>query len=99
MPLYNTTMLAEANDFHGISSFANDATGGLLWGGFLLSFFFIMMLSLRRYDFEDNLLVSSWTCFIIGAFLSYAGLVNTIFTVAFLTIAAGTAMFKVVFRR
>lgn len=99
MALYNVTALSESSDLWGVASFANDSAGGLLWGGFLLAWFFIMMLSLRGYNFEDNLLVSSWACFIIGLFLSYAGLVNTIFVFGFLLIAGGVAFYKVVLRR
>ena len=96
---YNMTDLAASDTFYKIVNFANDSSGGILVGLFMLSFFFIMLMVLKRYDFDGALLVSSWICFIISMLLTYAGLLNLVFTLLFLVIAAFTAFYMTVLKK
>jgi hypothetical protein len=91
--MYNLTNLTSAADIGGVAMFANNAAGGLLFGMLILAIFFIMLLSLKKWEFDASLAVSSWTCFLLGAVLSYGHFLNIIFPLAFLAIAGFTTLY------
>lgn len=78
---------------------ANTYTGGILFGFFIVIIYFVMLFALKRYDFDDALLASSWTCFILSAILAYAKdssgvhLLNIIFPLGFLVVAGFSALY------
>lgn len=97
--MYNMTELSNVETFSGIVTYANNSTGGLMVGMFLLAFFFIMLMALKKWDFTNALLTSSFIAFIVGAVLSYADILNLLFPLGFLAITAFSAMFVYVTRQ
>lgn len=95
---YNLTDLYDSTRVVDLFTFSNTVTDGLLIGIFLVAVFFIMMLSLRRYDFNNTLLVSSFVCFILSVFFGYAGLLNFLFIIGFLVILAFSGFYAFVTR-
>lgn len=91
--MYNLTSLQQAADVSDIFIYANTNTGGLLIGLGMLSIFFIMLLVLKKWEFTDALLVSSFISFILSSILSYGQMLNFMFPLTFLLIAAFTAFF------
>lgn len=73
---------------YDIVVFANNTTGQVLMGLFMLSIFFVMLMFLKRYEMKSALLVSSYACFILSAMLGFAGLLNFLFVLGFLIITA-----------
>lgn len=95
----NMTALGNNDGVSSLMCVVNNSTDGVLMIGFLIAIFFIMILVLKKYDFDKALLVGSWSCFLVAAigaavkcgdgsvFLSpYIALV-------FLVIAAFTALY------
>lgn len=66
MTALNMTALSEVQGFSQVVCVANNSTDGILTGGFLIAFFFIMLLVLKKWDFIKALVVSSWTSFILS---------------------------------
>lgn len=96
---YNITRLVNAESVSDIVIFANESTGDLLFGLFILALFFIMMMVMRKYEFTNTLLVSSFSCFVLSAILSYGGLLNILFPIGFITIMALTAFYMVMVKK
>lgn len=91
---YNMTALQNSYTVQGIFSFANDATGGVMVGLFMIAIFFVMLMTLKRTsDFDDALLASSMACFVISLFLVGADLINFLFVVGFGLTMAFSAFF------
>jgi 4-amino-4-deoxy-L-arabinose transferase-like glycosyltransferase len=69
--------------------FANNATNGVLLGGFMLAIFFVMLFRLNtKNEFSSALLVSSFVCFILSSILAYGKLVGLIYPLGFLAVLA-----------
>ena len=90
---YNITGLTSAETVADIVVFANESTGNFLFGLFILAIFFIMLMVMRKYEFTDTLLTSSFVCFILSAILSYGGFLNILFPIGFLTVLSFTAFY------
>lgn len=104
MTLYNLTVLTQASDPGAVLTFANtNATGGLLGGLFLISWFFIaffyMNTNKRGYEALDCLLAAASTSFVLSLVFRYAGWANFKFVLGFLVIIAFSVLGKFVFRR
>lgn len=84
---YNTTNLTSATGIGDLVSFANNATDGVLAVVMLIVIFIIMLVALKRYDFDDALLASSWVTFLLSIFLRFAGFLPLIWALGFLAIA------------
>lgn len=81
---YNLTGLETATTVSSLVTFANDITD-TYWVGFLMiAIFFVLLVSLKRYDFENAILSSGFVCFILSSILTYAGYLNFIFPLLFL---------------
>jgi hypothetical protein len=89
----NLTNLTNADGMYAVASFANQVSGQLLFSGFLIIIFLIILLALKKYGFENGLLVASWTTFILSLMLWSIELVNAFYPVLLLLIAAGTAFY------
>jgi len=96
---YNMTQLQQSETVFDLFEYANNSTGGIMIGLFLVSFFFVMLMMLKRYEFEKGLLVSSWLTFVVAIMFSYAGLLNLYFALIFLIITAFVGFYMVVLRR
>ena len=94
--MYNLTQLQESGTISVLFSTANDYTSGLLLGLFVLAIFFIMLLALKKWEFDDALLASSFSCFITSAILASAGLLNLLWTLGFLALLSFTAFYMFV---
>lgn len=90
---YNLTGLQTSTNLYDLFSYANTSTDGTLIITLILSIFFIMLFVLKKWEFQDALISSSFVTFILAALLSYAKLLNIIFPLAFLAITAFTILF------
>jgi hypothetical protein len=90
---YNLSLLTENESLSGIFSAANSYTDGLLVGLLVLSLFFIMLLVLKRWDFLNALLSSSFVCFVISALLVAGGFLSLYWALGFLILAALTVLY------
>lgn len=93
MTNYNLTNLTTATDLSGVIAFANNSTEGYLVGLMLVAIFFIMLMSLKRWEFTNALLASSWVCTLLGFVLAYGEFVNPLIPLGFLAVAAFTALY------
>ena len=93
MTNYNLTLLKEAGTVPDVISVANTYVGGNLVGLFLIAIFFVMMMIMKKWEFDKTLLVSSFLCFMFSLFLKMAGLVNMIFVLVFGIIMSLTAFY------
>ena len=93
---YNLSLLTNSSSISGIVITANSYTGGLLVGLLVLSVFFIMLMALKKWEFDDALLSSSFVSFIISAILVAAGMLNLLWTLGFLALTAFTAFYMYV---
>ena len=96
---YNLTQLGEVETVLGLFQFANDTTTGLMMGLFMVAVFFVMLIVLKKWEFQDALLSSSFVCFVLSAFATYADLLPFLFPLAFLIIAAFTAFYVFMTKR
>lgn len=92
MPLtefYNTTNLTQAENIPDLLVVANNATGQIFVGGFLIAFFIIILMTLMtRFRFDESIFASSFAGFFISIFLRQAQLINFTFVIGFLIIMA-----------
>ena len=91
--MYNLTNLTSATDISGVVMFANEVTGNLLLTLLLMSVFFILLMVLKRWDFDRALLVSSFASFMIGMLLMYAKMVALVWPLIFLVMTAMTGLY------
>jgi hypothetical protein len=91
--LYNMTDLQNADTFQKLFVVANDATGQILVGMFLIVIFILLTLILKRSSFKEGLLASSFVCFILSIFLRFANLISFEFVIGFLLIMALTGLY------
>ena len=98
MPAYNLTNLSKVGDIGDLLVYANDAVKAgnaniQLFGIMLLAFFFIMLMVLKRWDFDRALLSSSFACFILSLILAYGHLVTFIYPILFMVTLAFTGFY------
>lgn len=72
---YNLSNLTGAETFVEILDFSNQVTGNFLGVLFIMAVFFILLFRLRDRDFEENLFVSSFVCFILSLMASYLAMI------------------------
>jgi|26BtaG_2_1085354.scaffolds.fasta_scaffold01132_3 membrane-associated HD superfamily phosphohydrolase len=103
--MYNITTLQNANTVSDIFIFANSVSagqagdGGILFGLIIIAIYFILIMRLKKYDFDEAILAVSFACFVLSIFLVQAKLLNFIFILIFLTVTAGFAFYMYVVRR
>lgn len=85
---YNVTSIIDATSFYAIVKSADDYSGNILTGLMILAVFFVLLFSLKKYEFDVSLLVSSWICSILSMFLVYAKLLNFLFLIGFVAMTA-----------
>lgn len=91
--MFNTTTLANADTFYKLVVYANDSTNQILFALFVMSVFFIMIMALKRWEFDNAILVSSFICFVISIMLNYAQLMPIVWGLVFLCLTAFTALY------
>jgi hypothetical protein len=91
--MYNLTDFGNAKDISDLVVYSNNLTDGVLISFLLVGIFLIMVFALKKYDFDDGLLVSAWAMFFLSAILSYGKYVNIIFPLGFLAIAAFAGLY------
>jgi len=96
---YNLSALAESETVLDVVTVANNATGQILMGLFLVAVFFIMMMILSKNGFDNALVISSFACFILSLFLRFANMINFLFVIFFLAITAFMLFYMVVVKR
>jgi len=96
---YNVSGLYNATSISDITLYANSSTSGVLFGFFMIGIFFVMMFSLKRWEFDDALLSSSFSCFLLSSVLAYGGYLNVVFPLAFLAMMALTAFYSYVVKQ
>jgi hypothetical protein len=91
----DTTNLTNISSLQGVAYYTNEATGGILFSGGLIVFFFIvLMVSLRsNEDFANALAVASWSMFLVSVFFWFAHLTPTMLSLAFLFIAGFSVLY------
>jgi hypothetical protein len=89
---YNLTALQGATSIFTVVQASNTFSGGLLMTLFTLSIFFIAIMKFKTYEFSKALLASSVLSFIISLFFVYAKLINPIWSLVYLIIAAFTIL-------
>lgn len=94
--MYNTTGLESATTVTDIFKYANSATNDVLFGSFMIAIFFIFLMIMKRYEFDQALLVDGFVCFILSAILTYSKLLPLFYPLFFLAVAAFTAFYMFV---
>jgi len=90
---YNLTLLHQSNTISGLFTTANSYTTGWLLGFLILAVFFIMLMALKKWEFDDALMASSFVCFVLAAILVSAELLNLLWAIGFLVVAAFTGLY------
>jgi len=98
MALYNMTQLQQATTVSGLFQYANDATGGIMIGLFMIAVFFVMLMMFLKHGFISALLASSFICFLLSGILAYGGLMKIVFPILFLLLAGGTSLMSLMKR-
>lgn len=93
--MYNMTALGQVGSIYELVVYANNSADQILLVLFVMAVFFIMLMVLKKWDFDSALLVSSFVCFVISIMLVYAELIALIWALVFLIIAAFTALFMI----
>lgn len=91
---YNITGLEASTTFVDLVSFANTSSNNILVGGFMVAVFIVMTMGFMiKTTFEKSVLASSFVCFMLSLFLRQANLINFVFVIGFLIIAAFSALY------
>lgn len=87
--MYNLTALTDSGSVVDMVLAANSYTGDVLMPLFLVSVFFVLIISYSlKFDFVGGLTVSGWVCFVLSSLLVFADLINILFPLGFLLLAA-----------
>lgn len=97
--MYNMTVLQEAETISKLVLVANDFTGGIFLTLFLFAQFFIMLMVLKRWDFNEALLTSSFISFVLAALMVYGEMIPLIYALVFLIIAAFTGFYTFIIKK
>lgn len=92
---YNLTLIQENTDVSGLFTAANDFSGQLLFTLMILAISIVMlMIFLRKgYEFPESLLSVSFVGFALSGLVAWAGYINIVMPISYLTIAAFTMLF------
>lgn len=93
MAQYNLTILKEAHNVQKLFAAADTYSGNTWMGMVVLSTFLVMFLALKRWRFDYALLASSWAHTVLCFFLVYAGLLNPLWLMLFIVMAAFSGMY------
>lgn len=93
MVSYNMTALQNIDSIGELFVYADKSTGNILFSIIITAIFFIMLLVMKRWEFDKALLSSSFGCFLLALILSYGGLLNFVFVLIFLIITAFTGLY------
>lgn len=97
---YNMTALQNSQYISDLVVYADQSTNGLIMGLGLIALFVVLLTTfLRRNDFDQSLLVSSFLCFIASLLLNVGGYVVWLFPSIFLLIMALTGFVMFVIKR
>jgi len=99
MTIYDESLLSNATNVQEVVLAANTYSEGLLLNLFMLAIFLILLMALKRWEFQDALLTSSFIAFVISGMLTYAGMVSMWVTTVFLTLTAFTGMYMYIIKR
>lgn len=99
MAMYNETLLQSAETVWDLFYIANVFTGEAVFGLFILAVYLILLMVMKRYDLPDGMFAVSFITFILSAMLTWAGLLNFIFPLLFLTFTAFVALYVFVIRK
>lgn len=91
--MYNLTDLYAATTVSKLVVYANDVTSGLLAMLFIWAVFFIMLMVMKRYEFDSALLTSSLVCFILSVMFNYMQLIPSAFMYVFLLLSGLTGVY------
>lgn len=95
----NITALTNSTGMGNLFCVVNQSTDGILLGGFIIAIFFVVLLVLKKWDFEKALLATSWSCFLIALIASAVScpdgskLLSVWYALAFLLITGITALY------
>lgn len=90
---YNMTALQDVSTVYQLIDYANSQTGSVLIGLFTIAIFVILLMTLKRYDFGNALLATSFITTVISLLFGYIGLISFYFSLVYAIITAGTAMY------
>jgi hypothetical protein len=90
---YNLSILTNTTGVPDLAYAANVFSGNVLFSFFSIGIFFVLLFILKRFDFDKALLASSFISFVLAAFLTYGGFLSIYFVVAYLAMAAFTALY------
>ncbi len=97
----NLTNITKANvTFYDMVDYSNDVTNGLV-GLMLIIVVFLILLTnfMRKYEFEEAMLASSFICFGLAIFLRAIELISFQFMIMFAVIAGLTAFWVAISKR
>ena len=97
--MYNLTGLKAADTIPKLVVYANDITGDVLMNLFLWATFMIMFMVMKRFDFDESLLTSSFVTFILALIFNYIGLIPLKNALVFLVIVAFGAFYSFVLKK
>ena len=86
-----TTDPTVATVFVAANSFAKNS----LFTFLSLALFFILLMSLKKWEFSSALLTAGWVSFVLSSLLVWGGWLNIIFPLGYLAIAGFTTLYVV----
>jgi hypothetical protein len=93
---YNETALMEAETISELLVYANQVSGDVLFSLLVISIFFIGVMSLRNYGFDNALMTSGFFCFIVASLMASVGWVSVYLALVFGILTAGMFFYSVV---
>lgn len=86
--MYDLNAITNATGFGDIITTANSFSQGVMSKMFIIAVFVVIVLSFRQQDFEINIAIGSFICFILSLLMSYAEWLTFYFPIGFLLILA-----------
>lgn len=65
--------LSNVTDIGGTAQFANNITNGILFFGFSIVLFIVLLLAFKRFSFNKGFMASSWIMFLLTSILWFGG--------------------------
>lgn len=85
--MYNLTAFQNATNISGLVMSANQFSGGILITGLTIAIFFVILMQ-NKGGIVESIAISAYISFIISGILGFLGVLNFVFIIGYLVMAA-----------
>lgn len=85
--------LSNLNGIGDVATFANTQTNGILFFGYSIILFIVLLLAFKRFSFTKGFMAASWILFILTGILWFGGFMIILFPIIYLIMSIAGVVF------